>query len=98
MLTVCTAHNFGVFEQVNIIVVQAPLLIYIAVMYQWRIICLILFFFFFSSLQDHPFIMQYNDGNTEVVSMWVCRSLEERKSQQAQRLMWTAAAPDGILG
>uniref|UniRef100_A0A8C2E7B5 mitogen-activated protein kinase kinase n=1 Tax=Cyprinus carpio TaxID=7962 RepID=A0A8C2E7B5_CYPCA len=44
-------------------------------------------FFFFSSLQDHPFIMQYNDGNTEVVSMWVCRSLEERKSQQAQRLM-----------
>lgn len=42
--------------------------------------------------------MQYNDGNTEVVSMWVCRSLEERKIQQAQRLMWTAAAPDGILG
>lgn len=55
-------------------------------------------FFFFFSLQDHPFIMQYNDGNTEVVSMWVCRSLEERKIQQAQRLMWTAAAPDGILG
>uniref|UniRef100_A0A672K104 mitogen-activated protein kinase kinase n=1 Tax=Sinocyclocheilus grahami TaxID=75366 RepID=A0A672K104_SINGR len=38
-------------------------------------------------LSDHPFIMQYNDGNTEVVSMWVCRSLEERKSQQAQRLL-----------
>ncbi|RXN21057.1 mothers against decapentaplegic -like protein [Labeo rohita] len=40
-----------------------------------------------NNLMDHPFIMQYNDGNTEVVSMWVCRSLEERKSQQAQRLM-----------
>uniref|UniRef100_A0A9J8ACM2 mitogen-activated protein kinase kinase n=1 Tax=Cyprinus carpio carpio TaxID=630221 RepID=A0A9J8ACM2_CYPCA len=40
-----------------------------------------------NNLMDHPFIMQYNDGNTEVVSMWVCRSLEERKSHQAQRLM-----------
>uniref|UniRef100_A0A671R9N1 mitogen-activated protein kinase kinase n=1 Tax=Sinocyclocheilus anshuiensis TaxID=1608454 RepID=A0A671R9N1_9TELE len=40
-----------------------------------------------NNLMDHPFIMQYNDGNTEVVSMWVCRSLEERKSQQAQRLV-----------
>uniref|UniRef100_A0A9J8CA25 mitogen-activated protein kinase kinase n=1 Tax=Cyprinus carpio carpio TaxID=630221 RepID=A0A9J8CA25_CYPCA len=40
-----------------------------------------------NNLMDHPFIMQYNDGNTEVVSMWVCRSLEERKSQQAQRVM-----------
>uniref|UniRef100_A0A4W4GVH1 mitogen-activated protein kinase kinase n=1 Tax=Electrophorus electricus TaxID=8005 RepID=A0A4W4GVH1_ELEEL len=40
-----------------------------------------------SVLQDHPFIMQYDDGNTEVVSMWVCRSLEDRKSQQAQGLM-----------
>ncbi|XP_055060358.2 dual specificity mitogen-activated protein kinase kinase 5 isoform X2 [Misgurnus anguillicaudatus] len=40
-----------------------------------------------NNLMDHSFIMQYNDGNTEVVSMWVCRSLEERKAQQAQRLM-----------
>ncbi|XP_026123285.1 dual specificity mitogen-activated protein kinase kinase 5 isoform X2 [Carassius auratus] len=40
-----------------------------------------------NNLMDHSFIMQYNDGNTEVVSMWVCRSLEDRKSQQAQRLM-----------
>ncbi|XP_059387567.1 dual specificity mitogen-activated protein kinase kinase 5 isoform X3 [Carassius carassius] len=40
-----------------------------------------------NNLMDHPFIMQYNDGNTEVVSMWVCRSLEDRKSQQAQRHM-----------
>ncbi|GAA6078462.1 dual specificity mitogen-activated protein kinase kinase 5 isoform X1 [Tachysurus ichikawai] len=37
--------------------------------------------------RDHPFITQYDDGNTEVVSMWVCRSLEDRKSQQAQGLM-----------
>ncbi|TSK19972.1 Dual specificity mitogen-activated protein kinase kinase 5 [Bagarius yarrelli] len=36
---------------------------------------------------DHPFITQYDDGNTEVVSMWVCRSLEDRKSQQAQGVM-----------
>ncbi|XP_051755655.1 dual specificity mitogen-activated protein kinase kinase 5 isoform X1 [Ctenopharyngodon idella] len=40
-----------------------------------------------NNLMDHPFIVQYNDGNTEVVSMWVCRSLEDRKAQQAQRLM-----------
>lgn len=40
-----------------------------------------------NNLMDHSFIMQYNDGNTEVVSMWVCRCLEERKAQQAQRLM-----------
>lgn len=33
-------------------------------------------------LQGHPFIMQYNDGNAEVVSMWVCRMLEERRSTQ----------------
>lgn len=32
--------------------------------------------------QGHPFIMQYNDGNAEVVSMWVCRMLEERRSTQ----------------
>uniref|UniRef100_A0A4W3JU00 mitogen-activated protein kinase kinase n=1 Tax=Callorhinchus milii TaxID=7868 RepID=A0A4W3JU00_CALMI len=30
----------------------------------------------------HPFVMQYNDRNAEVVSMWVCRMLEERRSQQ----------------
>lgn len=40
-----------------------------------------------NNLMDHPFIVQYNDGNTEVVSMWVCRSLEDRKAQQPQRLM-----------
>ncbi|XP_028679077.2 dual specificity mitogen-activated protein kinase kinase 5 isoform X2 [Erpetoichthys calabaricus] len=33
-------------------------------------------------LMGHPFILLYNDGNTEVVSMWVCRTLEERRSQQ----------------
>ncbi|KAG7482791.1 dual specificity mitogen-activated protein kinase kinase 5 [Solea senegalensis] len=37
-----------------------------------------------NNLMDHPFITQYNDGNTEVVSMWVCRCLEDRRSQQAQ--------------
>ncbi|XP_056317660.1 dual specificity mitogen-activated protein kinase kinase 5 isoform X2 [Danio aesculapii] len=40
-----------------------------------------------NNLMDHPFIVQYNDGNTDVVSMWVCRSLEDRKAQQPQRLM-----------
>ncbi|XP_061526432.1 dual specificity mitogen-activated protein kinase kinase 5 isoform X3 [Phycodurus eques] len=33
--------------------------------------------------QDHSFIVQYNDGNAEVVSMWVCRCLEARRIQQA---------------
>lgn len=37
-----------------------------------------------NNLMDHPFIVQYNDGNAEVVSMWVCRCLEERRAQQAQ--------------
>uniref|UniRef100_A0A8C9U7T6 mitogen-activated protein kinase kinase n=1 Tax=Scleropages formosus TaxID=113540 RepID=A0A8C9U7T6_SCLFO len=32
-----------------------------------------------NNLMDHPFIMKYNDGNAEVVSMWVCRCLEERR-------------------
>ena len=32
--------------------------------------------------QGHPFIVQYNDGNAEVVSMWVCRMLEERRATQ----------------
>ncbi|XP_067411616.1 dual specificity mitogen-activated protein kinase kinase 5 isoform X3 [Emydura macquarii macquarii] len=32
--------------------------------------------------KGHPFIVQYNDGNAEVVSMWVCRMLEERRSHQ----------------
>ncbi|KAI5088687.1 dual specificity mitogen-activated protein kinase kinase 5 isoform X1 [Silurus meridionalis] len=40
-----------------------------------------------NNLMDHPFITQYDDGNSEVVSMWVCRSLEDRKSHQAQGLM-----------
>uniref|UniRef100_A0A2K5J8U0 Protein kinase domain-containing protein n=1 Tax=Colobus angolensis palliatus TaxID=336983 RepID=A0A2K5J8U0_COLAP len=33
-------------------------------------------------LMGHPFIVQFNDGNAAVVSMWVCRALEERRSQQ----------------
>ncbi|RLW03545.1 hypothetical protein DV515_00006517, partial [Chloebia gouldiae] len=32
----------------------------------------------------HPFVVQYNDGNAEVVSMWVCRMLEERRAQGPQ--------------
>uniref|UniRef100_A0A8C3ULP6 mitogen-activated protein kinase kinase n=1 Tax=Catharus ustulatus TaxID=91951 RepID=A0A8C3ULP6_CATUS len=35
-------------------------------------------------LMGHPFVLQYNDGHAEVVSMWVCRMLEERRSQGAQ--------------
>uniref|UniRef100_A0A3Q3DVW8 mitogen-activated protein kinase kinase n=1 Tax=Hippocampus comes TaxID=109280 RepID=A0A3Q3DVW8_HIPCM len=31
-----------------------------------------------NNLMDHSFIVQYNDGNAEVVSMWVCRCLEAR--------------------
>ncbi|XP_076781844.1 dual specificity mitogen-activated protein kinase kinase 5 isoform X4 [Arvicanthis niloticus] len=34
-------------------------------------------------LMGHPFIVQFNDGNSTAVSMWVCRALEERRSQQA---------------
>uniref|UniRef100_A0A674MH88 mitogen-activated protein kinase kinase n=1 Tax=Takifugu rubripes TaxID=31033 RepID=A0A674MH88_TAKRU len=34
-----------------------------------------------NNLMDHSFIVQYNDGNAEVVSMWVCRCLEERRAQ-----------------
>uniref|UniRef100_A0A3Q3FZZ3 mitogen-activated protein kinase kinase n=1 Tax=Labrus bergylta TaxID=56723 RepID=A0A3Q3FZZ3_9LABR len=37
-----------------------------------------------NNLMEHYFITQYNDGNAEVVSMWVCRCLEERRAQQAQ--------------
>ncbi|XP_048649759.1 dual specificity mitogen-activated protein kinase kinase 5 isoform X13 [Marmota marmota marmota] len=33
-------------------------------------------------LMGHPFIVQFNDGNATVVSMWVCRALEERRNQQ----------------
>ncbi|XP_058150370.1 dual specificity mitogen-activated protein kinase kinase 5 isoform X1 [Dasypus novemcinctus] len=33
-------------------------------------------------LMGHPFIVQFNDRNAAVVSMWVCRALEERRSQQ----------------
>ncbi|XP_023076518.1 dual specificity mitogen-activated protein kinase kinase 5 isoform X10 [Piliocolobus tephrosceles] len=36
-------------------------------------------------LMGHPFIVQFNDGNATVVSMWVCRALEERRSQQGPR-------------
>ncbi|XP_067327483.1 dual specificity mitogen-activated protein kinase kinase 5 isoform X2 [Anolis sagrei] len=36
-------------------------------------------------LMGHVFIVQYDDGNAEVVSMWVCRMLEERRSQQQQQ-------------
>ncbi|XP_033045515.1 dual specificity mitogen-activated protein kinase kinase 5 isoform X8 [Trachypithecus francoisi] len=36
-------------------------------------------------LMGHPFIVQFNDGNAAVVSMWVCRALEERRSQQGPR-------------
>ncbi|KAM8973537.1 dual specificity mitogen-activated protein kinase kinase 5 [Pelodytes ibericus] len=35
-------------------------------------------------LMGHPFIAQFNDGNTEAVSMWVCRALEERRAQGGQ--------------
>ncbi|XP_054476235.1 dual specificity mitogen-activated protein kinase kinase 5 isoform X1 [Anoplopoma fimbria] len=34
-----------------------------------------------NNLMDHSFIIQFNDGNAEVVSMWVCRCLEERRAQ-----------------
>ncbi|XP_068594986.1 dual specificity mitogen-activated protein kinase kinase 5 [Brachionichthys hirsutus] len=34
-----------------------------------------------NNLMDHSFVAQYNDGNAEVVSMWVCRCLEERRVQ-----------------
>uniref|UniRef100_A0A8C3ARY8 mitogen-activated protein kinase kinase n=1 Tax=Cyclopterus lumpus TaxID=8103 RepID=A0A8C3ARY8_CYCLU len=37
-----------------------------------------------NNLMDHSFIIQFNDGNAEVVSMWVCRCLEERRAPQAQ--------------
>lgn len=40
-----------------------------------------------NNLMDHSFIIQFNDGNAEVVSMWVCRCLEERRAQQAQGRM-----------
>uniref|UniRef100_A0A6Q2XMT5 mitogen-activated protein kinase kinase n=1 Tax=Esox lucius TaxID=8010 RepID=A0A6Q2XMT5_ESOLU len=35
-----------------------------------------------NNLMEHAFILLYNDGNTEVVSMWVCRCLEERRAQR----------------
>uniref|UniRef100_A0A8D3CUH1 mitogen-activated protein kinase kinase n=1 Tax=Scophthalmus maximus TaxID=52904 RepID=A0A8D3CUH1_SCOMX len=37
-----------------------------------------------NNLMEHSFIIQYNDGNAEVVSMWVCRCLEDRRIQQVQ--------------
>ncbi|XP_067104877.1 dual specificity mitogen-activated protein kinase kinase 5 isoform X1 [Osmerus mordax] len=39
-----------------------------------------------NNLMDHSFIMLYNDGNAEVVSMWVCCCLEERRSQAQGRM------------
>ncbi|XP_049638741.1 dual specificity mitogen-activated protein kinase kinase 5 [Suncus etruscus] len=33
-------------------------------------------------LMGHPFLVQFDDGNATVVSMWVCRVLEDRRSQQ----------------
>ncbi|KAL2089020.1 hypothetical protein ACEWY4_015919 [Coilia grayii] len=40
-----------------------------------------------NNLMDHPFIQVFDDGNMEVVSMWVCCCLEERRAQQAQTHM-----------
>uniref|UniRef100_A0AAY4DLC6 mitogen-activated protein kinase kinase n=1 Tax=Denticeps clupeoides TaxID=299321 RepID=A0AAY4DLC6_9TELE len=40
-----------------------------------------------NDLMDHPFIVHFNDGNAEVVSMWVCCCLEERRAQQAHNAM-----------
>lgn len=37
--------------------------------------------------------MQFNDGNAEVVSMWVCRCLEERRAQQG---VWCPASMDQL--
>ncbi|XP_030232699.1 dual specificity mitogen-activated protein kinase kinase 5 isoform X1 [Gadus morhua] len=37
-----------------------------------------------NKLMDHSFMVQYNDGSTEVVSMWVCGCLEQRTTQQGQ--------------
>lgn len=44
-------------------------------------------------LMGHPFIVQFNDGNAAVVSMWVCRALEERRSQQGPRERTTHLSP-----
>lgn len=32
-------------------------------------------------LQTHPFIASNDDGNVDMISMWVCRQLEERRSR-----------------
>ncbi|KAG5270304.1 hypothetical protein AALO_G00191150 [Alosa alosa] len=40
-----------------------------------------------NNLMDHAFVQLYDDGNMEVVSMWVCCCLEERRTQQAQAHM-----------
>lgn len=39
-----------------------------------------------NNLMDHAFIMLYNDGNAEVVSMWVCHCLEQRRAQAQGRV------------
>lgn len=44
----------------------------------------------YPAFQGHLFIVQYNDGNAEVVSMWVCRMLEERRSTQGPQ--WAGLA------
>ncbi|XP_051919177.1 dual specificity mitogen-activated protein kinase kinase 5 isoform X2 [Hippocampus zosterae] len=38
-----------------------------------------------NNLMGHSFIVQYNDGNAEVVSMWVCRCLEARRNTAGSR-------------
>ena len=34
----------------------------------------------FCELQAHPFIASNDDGNVDMISMWVCRQLEQRRS------------------
>ena len=34
----------------------------------------------FCELQAHPFIVSNDDGNVDMISMWVCRQLEQRRS------------------
>ena len=47
-------------------------------------------------MQDHSFMVQYNDGSTEVVSMWVCGCLEQRTTQQGQGHMWPGPVGRGL--
>ena len=34
----------------------------------------------FYELHAHPFIAPNDDGNVDMISMWVCRQLEQRRS------------------